>query len=82
MPFNINVVNSCKYLSISAVRYDTSSTQADVVITDVETNSSTTAVMSYNGGTGMGAINVPVENLSANRGVFRVCIVEQGIEFS
>ena len=82
MPFNINVVNSCKYLSISATRYDSTSIQAEIKITDVETNTSTTAVMSYNSGTGMGSINVPVENLSATRGVFKVCVFEQGIEYA
>ena len=81
MAFNINSANSCKLLVVNATRYDASSTQADITLTDQDTGSSVTVVMNYDAGTGRGILNIPVSNLPASAGVFRVCINEGGIEY-
>ena len=83
MAFNVNVTNSCKILSVMGSRYDSASTTADVVITDVATGGgSYTAVMDYDAITGRGRINVPIANLSAPYGVFKVCIVESTVQYA
>ena len=81
MAFNINVFNSCKFLAIRATQYDPASTSADIVISNVDptTPGSYTAAMTYDL-TGKGRINVPTENLNAKNGVFKVCVVENGVE--
>tara|TARA_R100001510_G_C7617168_1_gene178998 strand:- start:612 stop:1124 length:513 start_codon:yes stop_codon:yes gene_type:complete len=81
MAFNINVFNSCKFLAIRATQYDPASTSADIVISNVDptTPGSYTAAMTYDL-TGKGRINVPTENLNSKNGVFKVCVVENGVE--
>ena len=81
MAFNIKVSNSCKIVSINASQYDSTSTQADITLTDMDGGGSYTTVMDYNS-SGIGSINVPVENLTASYGVFIVCLSENGIEYS
>jgi|TARA_R110000851_G_scaffold225421_1_gene378266 hypothetical protein len=80
MAFNVNVTNSCKTLVIHGNQYDPASTQATLVFTDMDNNSSYTAIMTYTAG--IGKINVPVSNLPSLNGVFRVCLSENGIEYS
>jgi len=82
MAFNVNVTNSCKILAVMGSRYDSASTTADVVVTDVAPGGgSYTAVMNYDAA-GRGRINIPIDNLSSPYGVFKVCIVEGGIEYA
>lgn len=81
MALNIKVTNSCKILSINAGRYDTTATQADIVLTDMDGGGSYSVVMSYDAA-GKGRINVPVENLTSPYGVFKVCLSENSIEYS
>ena len=79
MSLSIKVLNSCKFLQVRANRYDSSVTTADVVITEVESNASYTAVMTYTNN-GKGKILIPIDNLSASNGAFEICLVEGGIE--
>jgi hypothetical protein len=81
MGLNIKVTNSCKILALWANQYDITSTQADIVLTDMDGGGSYTAVMSYDAA-GNGRINIPVENLTAPYGVFKVCLFENSIEYS
>ena len=69
MALNINVLNSCKILDVSASRYDDTSTSADIKITDMVSGGSYTTVMDYDAA-GKGRINIPAENLSASYSVF------------
>ena len=78
MAFNIKVLNSCQFLAINVSRYDVNVTQADIVLTNVDTNTSYTAVVSYDVTTGKGRINVPISNLPSDNGVYRICVVEAG----
>jgi len=79
MAFSIKVLNSCKFLQVKANRYSPNATTADVVITEVESNASYTAVMTYTNN-GKGKIIIPISNLASANGVFEVCIVEGGVE--
>ena len=76
MAFNINVVNSCKYITIRASRYDPTATQATITVENMDTNTTYSTTMDYDGGTGRGLLNIPTENLSQKHGVFKVCINE------
>lgn len=83
MAFNINVFNSCKFLAITATRYDGNSTSADIKITnfDPDTPGEYVAALNYDTATGRGRINVPTSNLSVpDGGVYKVCIIENGEE--
>ena len=81
MAFNVNVVNSCKLLTVNGDRYDSTSLTADIILTHIGTGTSTTVVMNYNNSTGKGKINIPVSNLTAPLGVYKVCVEEQGVEY-
>lgn len=83
MAFNINVVNSCKILVVRASRYVASSTQATISVKDLTSGSGTGSfVMAYDNSTGKGTINIPVSSLTAQNGVFKVCIEEDGTVYS
>tara|TARA_R110000824_G_scaffold100276_7_gene238481 strand:- start:585 stop:1100 length:516 start_codon:yes stop_codon:yes gene_type:complete len=81
MAFNISVFNSCKFLAISVHRYDSTATSADIVISSIDPNitGSYTAAVTYDT-SGNGNINIPVSNLSAATGGFKVCVLENKIE--
>ena len=81
MGLNINVFNSCKFLAISADRYTASATSANITISNIDSTitGTYTAAVTYDVN-GTGSINIPVSNLSASRGAFKVCMVENGVE--
>mgnify|MGYP003648358079 CR=1 FL=1 len=83
MAFNISVFNSCKFLAISVSRYTATVNSADIVISNIDSNiaGSYTAAVTYDT-SGNGNINIPVSNLSAANGAFKVCVVEDGIEIA
>lgn len=78
MGLNIKVLNSCKFLSVTADQYDKTVNGADIVIENVDPNisGSYTTAISYTNGKGQ--VNIPISNLSAANGVFKVCVVEAG----
>ena len=83
MAFNINVANSCKILVVRASRYVATSTQATITVEDLSGGSGTQSfIMGYDNGTGKGTINIPIKNLTAQNGVFKVCITEGGTQYA
>ena len=82
MALNIKVLNSCKFLAVTANRYDTAVNQADIQVTNIDPNvgGTYTANMAYDATTGKGRINIPITNLTTSNGVFEVCQVEGGIK--
>ncbi len=82
MALNIKVLNSCKFLAVTANRYDPTINQADIQVTNIDPNvgGTYTANMAYDATTGKGRINIPITNLTASNGVFEVCQVEGGIK--
>ena len=82
MGFQIRVANSCKILVLNATYYDNTSTQANIDITHVGTGATVPVVMTYNIVTGKGMIVVPVANLPVAHGLYKLCLSEQGIEYT
>jgi len=80
MAFNVTVTNSCKILALSGKQYDNTSTEANIVFTNINTNDSYSAIMSYDS-SGRGRINVPIANLPSANGAYKVCLSEQTIEY-
>ena len=76
--FNVHVVNSCKFLSVTAMRYDNNSTSADIEIINMETGDSNTFNMAY-GASGQGQVHIPLS--SDSNGVYRVCLHEGGFSY-
>ena len=79
MAFNLNVVNNCKLIAVIADRFDPSSTQGNLIFTNVDTGDQYTAIMAYDSGTGRARVNVPVANLPTSNGVYTACVEEFGI---
>ena len=80
MALNINVTNSCNVLVITASRYDITSLQANITITDLYDGGNYTAVLNYDAA-GNGTVSVPVSSLSASYGAFKACLLEGNVTY-
>ena len=79
MGFNLKAVNSCKLLSINAKSY-TGVLSATITIEDVTTNTGVhTVTMNYNPATLKGYMNIQISDLTAQYGVFKACLTENGV---
>jgi hypothetical protein len=78
MSLNINIANSCNIIVVRGKRYNPSSTQADLTIENVDSGFTYSTTMAYDSGTGNGEINIPVDNLDAGYGVFKITVEEGG----
>ena len=81
MALYINVFNSCKFLAITATRYDDSATSADIKITNVDGDSpgEYTAAMNYDTGTGRGKINIPTNTLNFIISKFSLLLLKRNL---
>ena len=80
MALNIKVTNSCNVLVITASRYDITSLQANITITDLYDGGNYTAVLNYDAA-GNGTVSVPVSSLSASYGAFKACLLEGNVTY-
>ena len=77
MAFNVSVHNSCKIVTVRAKAYTGAST-ADIVFTDLNSGAVYTSTVTYSAG--LAQQNVPVANLPAANGAYKVCLKEGGVE--
>ena len=80
----INVRSSCKYIYIKSNAYTASATQGEIVITDLQTGTTSNNVytITYNGPNNFGQRLIATSDLpSSGRGVFKISIKENGKRF-
>ena len=81
MSLNINVTHDCKLLSINAKSY-VSGASGSLQVTNYATGGtmSSAKTINFNGANGTGRVNISIADLSSPNGVFKVCLIENGIE--
>lgn len=81
MAFNITVTNDCKLLSIRAKSYIGGSS-GEIQLTNYDTGAVMfpNATITFNGPNSIGIVNVSVGDLSTPNGLYKVCLIENGVE--
>ena len=75
----VQVISSCKYLFIRSNAYTASATGGDVIITNMNTGTSTSAyTITYNGPNNFGQVMVDVADLPGSGGVYEIEFKENG----
>ena len=77
MSLSVQVHTSCEFLTIRSKSYlDPGGTDGTITITHYDTGASISTTIYFSGSGGYGVITVPIDNLSSQYGLYKICLIE------